>query len=357
VTVPTDPPVIVVAHEATRTGSVRVLLDLLPGLRSLEAGPVAVRLLADGPLAAELRAHGRADPLHPHPRLVFANSALAAGALLDYPDDVPKVAYVHESRDALAVLEPAARAGLVDQAGLVLAVSERVRDDLVAFGVDPARVQLAPPTVSVGLPGPAEVEAARVELGAEPGDLLVVGCGEASWRKGADLFVDVIARLGPRPGIRAAWIGRRPRSFGRLLDGDARTLGLVERLRWVGEVADAAPHLAAADVLVMTSREDPQPLVPLEAAVVGTPSVAFELGGMGDLVAAGAAIGVPFPDTAAAARQVLQVLDAPETARSVLASARQLAARRAPERLVPEVAGMVRAHLGVPVSSSGSRDT
>jgi hypothetical protein len=40
-----DRPLLVVAHEATRTGSVRVLLDLLPGLCRLGGGHLAVRTL------------------------------------------------------------------------------------------------------------------------------------------------------------------------------------------------------------------------------------------------------------------------------------------------------------------------
>jgi glycosyltransferase involved in cell wall biosynthesis len=260
------------------------------------------------------------------------------------PADVPAVVYVHEGRDALAALTERSRRGLLERATIVFAVSQTVHEDLVALGVDPARLRLARPTVRTRRPSSTEVDAARRELGAAPGEPLVIGCGEATWRKGADLFLDVAARLaGP---VHVAWVGRRSRSFGRLLDGDASTLRLHDRLTWTGEVADPSAHLAAADVLLMTSREDPQPLVPLEAASVGTPTVAFDVGGLGELVGAGGAIGVTYPDTAAAAASVDRMLRDRAARDVVVDVGRRLAAERSPEVLVPRMLDLIRPILG-----------
>ena len=106
--------------------------------------------------------------------------------------------------------------------------------------------------------------------GHRPGLPLVVGCGEAGWRKGADLFVDV-ARTGPASSGRSVRLGW---PSAQRLRPTTRPRHPCRRTRQRTSVARGAqrrpePLFAAAQVLVMTSGEDPQPLVPLEAARVG----------------------------------------------------------------------------------------
>jgi glycosyltransferase involved in cell wall biosynthesis len=291
---------LVVAHEATRTGSPRVLLELLRRTLPDHDGEVAVRLLAEGPLADELRELGTTSPIGFRPQVALLNSAPSGAVALELDDDVRVVAYVHEEGEALEVLPDAAVEGLVRRCDQVLCVSESARADLLAMGVAPDRLDVLPPSVrTTPLDQAADRTTIAVQLGADPGLPMVVGCGEAGWRKGADLFVDTARRSGA--GATWVWVGRRPRSFGRVLDNDVAAAGLGSRVRWAGEVPDARPFLAAADLVVMPSREDPQPLVPLEAAVVGTPSVGFAVGGLDRLAQDGAMVVVPYPDTVALA--------------------------------------------------------
>jgi glycosyltransferase involved in cell wall biosynthesis len=84
---------------------------------------------------------------------------------------------------------------------------------------------------------------------------------------------------------------------------------LQDHLRWLGELEDPLPHLAAADVLVMTSREDPRPMVPMEAALVGTPTAGFSVGGLIDMNAHGAALVAPYPDVVGLAERIGDLLD------------------------------------------------
>lgn len=108
-------------------------------------------------------------------------------------------------------------------------------------------------------------------------------------RKGADLFVELGVHLDRGSAVRMVWLGRRLRSDARLLDHDTEATGQAGLLRWIDAVEDPDPYLAAADVVVVTSRDDPQPLVPIEAAVQGTPVVGFDVGGVADLAADGGA--------------------------------------------------------------------
>lgn len=298
---------LVVAHEATRTGSPRVLLELLRRTLPGHDGEVAVRLLAEGPLADELRELGTTSPIGFRPDVALLNSAPSAAVALELDDGVRVVAYVHEEGEALEVLPQAAVDGLVGRCDRVLCVSHAARADLAAMGVPDDRLEVLPPSVRTApLDGGPDRAALADQVGADPALPMVVGCGEAGWRKGADLFVDT-ARRSTTPAT-WVWVGRRPRSFGRVLDNDVTAAGLGGRVRWAGEVADARPFLAAADLVLMPSREDPQPLVPLEAAVVGTPSAGFAVGGLQRLADDGAMVVVPYPDTVALAGAVDELL-------------------------------------------------
>ena len=228
---------LVVAHEATRTGSPRVLLELLRRTLPGHRGEVAVRLLAEGPLADELRALGTASPIGFRPDVALLNSAPSAAVALELAADVRVVAYVHEEGEALRVLPPEAVEGLVGRCDRVLCVSEAARADLAGMGVRTDRLEVLPPSVPTRTEGAVPDRTALAEqVGADPSRPLVVGCGEAGWRKGADLFVDAARRSAA--GATWVWVGRRPRAFGRVLDNDVAVAGLAGRVRWAGEVAD-----------------------------------------------------------------------------------------------------------------------
>jgi glycosyltransferase involved in cell wall biosynthesis len=336
---------LVVAPHATRTGSTRVLLDLLQRAAP-DLPPLAVELESGGPFEEQLRALG--GPLQPgeRPVAVLVNSSLAAGRLVDLEPGVPAAVYVHESLEVLEEL-PAPAAQGVRRADLVLCVSDRSAGELAAFGVDPARVRVVPPLVA-DAPAPGGAAAAvRAGLGLAVGDRLVLGCGEASDRKGTDLFVELAVRLRGEPHLRLAWVGRRLRATARRLDHDVDAAGLEDLVTWVDEVDDPVAHLAAADVLVMTSRTDPQPLVPLEAALQGTPTVAFAVDGLGDLGAAGAAATVPYPDTVALAAAVRRLLADPAAGEALVAAAVERRDRdQSAARVVPRFLAAMGALLG-----------
>ena len=297
---------VVVAHEATRTGAPRVLLDLLRHAKSAIPVPVSVRLLAHGPLAASLLELSDVVPAGTPTIAVVANGASAAGRGARIDPEAPLLAYVHEEQEALANLPPDCKQALADRCVRVLCVSERSAEGLEALGVDPSRLAILPPVVR----DLSHVVQEETDPDHHPPGLpTVVGCGEASWRKGADLFVDVARRVNDAQPTRFVWIGRRSRRDARLLDNDTQAAGLKSRLSWAGELENVGSVLATSDLLLMPSREDPNPLVPLEAASLGVATAGFSVGGIADLARVGAAVAVPYPDTFSLANEALALLD------------------------------------------------
>lgn len=304
-------PLLVIVHEATRTGSPKVIHDLLRHVRGRLARPVAIRLLAGGPMTAQLESLGDVSAVAATPAAVLINSSLAAEEAWHVDADVPVAVYVHEQGEALRTLPEPSVSALRERCSQVWCVSEAARDELERLGIPSARLSVLPPVVNEVSTAEGNGSEHRRRLGLDPSAQLVAGCGEASWRKGADLFLDVARRLAPELDLRVVWIGRRPRAFARVLDHDSRRLGLDKVVSWTGELADPRPLLAEAQVLVVTSREDPQPLVPLEAALAGTPTAGFAVGGMADMGDQGEALTVPYPDTAALAEAIRSLLHDP----------------------------------------------
>jgi glycosyltransferase involved in cell wall biosynthesis len=111
------------------------------------------------------------------------------------------------------------------------------------------------------------------------------------------------------------------------LDGavqsQANALGLVGSVRFHGFLphAQLRPRFEAADLLLMTSRHEGEPLVSLEAAIAGVPTVGTAVGNIVEM-APRAAIAVPVGDAEALANAVL-ALAADEDARVQLARTAQ----------------------------------
>jgi glycosyltransferase involved in cell wall biosynthesis len=339
---------LVISHEASRTGAPRVLLELLRHLKAVTDVELAVQLSVGGPLADDLLALD--DAIDPRAvGAVLVNSSLAASAVRALPSDLPAALYVHEDGTAVAQL-PQADRDAIERYDHVLCVSDEIKEELVASGVERERVSVLPPlVVAPPVPSDDEVSAARAAMGAAPGQRIVLGCGEAGWRKGADLYLAMASALSGDESLCFAWLGRRSRPFGRLLDEDARTLGMGDRVRWLGEAAVVGPHLRAADVLVMTSRYDPQPLVALEAASLGTPTVGFAVGGITELAEDGGALVVPFPDVHGLATLVKRVVDDPCAPGALVDGAvRRWRGRQSIEVVGPRFVDVVEQLLGTP---------
>ena len=143
---------------------------------------------------------------------------------------------------------------------------------------------------------------------------IIFGCGTTDWRKGPDLFIEV-ADQAKKLGLKDAyflWIGVDTGEVEEL-EAKVRRLGLEDRVRFLGEAQDARSYFAAGDVFLLTSREDPFPLVCLEAADCGLPIVCFDkAGGMPDFVQNDAGYVVPFEDTKAMAEKLVYLCANPE---------------------------------------------
>ena len=112
-------------------------------------------------------------------------------------------------------------------------------------------------------------------------------------------------------------------TLGGVVQRTARELGLDDVVTFRGFLphAELRPLVEAADVLLVSSRHEADPIVLLEAAVAGVPTVGTAVGHIGDW-APEAAVAVPVGDAAALARETAALL-ADEDRRLRIAAAAQ----------------------------------
>jgi glycosyltransferase involved in cell wall biosynthesis len=174
---------------------------------------------------------------------------------------------------------------LLRRAAVVAARSPRSASTLASrFGVPPQKIAVVPNGRPASLFRPVDPDERgrlRSELGCRPEDRVVVWVGTLSQEKRPDLAVQAVATV---PGTTLLMAGDGPlredteRLAARIAPGRVRLLGMLQ---------DTAPAYAAADVLLLTSDSEGLPGVVIEAALTGVPSVATDVGFVGDVLTDG----------------------------------------------------------------------
>jgi glycosyltransferase involved in cell wall biosynthesis len=148
---------------------------------------------------------------------------------------------------------------------------------------------------------------------------LVVGMGAVQIRKGVDLFIAIASltqRLAGERKISFLWVGHGYRpdedlAYSAYLRDQIIRSDLGNRLEILDEVADLKPIYDRADLLLLTSRLDPLPNVAIEAALRGLPVICFDrASGLAELLEQNDAtrdLVVPYLDCNAAAHLVSEL--------------------------------------------------
>ena len=199
----------------------------------------------------------------------------------------------------------------------IIAVSPAVAD--YARSVHPAVAERV-----VTVPNGADVDEFAAVPPAERARPYVLGAGALAERKGFDVLIEAYARAGILPDLVLAGDGPERAA----LEARAAARGVTSRVHFLGHVdrATLASLLRGAAVVAMPSRFEGHPLVCLEAMLAGAPVVASAIPGMPAELRDGET-GLLFPpeDTAALARALRELTEAPERARTLGRAARAAA--------------------------------
>ena len=341
--------ILFVSHDAHRYGAQVALLNTIAWLKKHTALTFKVLCLDDGPLVPSFQeladtvvlrelqqnaadeeelSNRLLDFCGGKPDLIYGNTVVS-GRVYAWLHKLKTPILTHVNELEMSIQRYAAdyMADVLRYSTHYITPSKAVRDNLIKnHSVDPQRITVVYGAVK-NEPLDQDISAEEKErkkkrLGLDSHKALIMACGSGMpFRKGADLFIqaaELLRRQG-RTDFHFYWIGEfndneSDPKHGNWAAHRKKILedGLGDSFTFLGYKSNLNDYLQLADVFLLPSREDPFPLVAVEAAKCGVPIVCFaEAGGTPDLVGEDAGFIVPFENVEAMAEKVVALIQDP----------------------------------------------
>jgi len=339
--------VLFISHEASRSGAPIVLLHLLNWLKKNTALQFEILLLTDGPLKPDFEQVGTTFVLsdltgqHTYTNrvkkrllgitlvkqykktaahfskrgydLIYGNTIVSLPWLKIFKEShsIKTLCCVHELSYALnyfftqEYLEENLK-----QTNAVIAVSGSVKENLInEYNLPAEKIHLHYEFINTDSHLTNSNTTGKADLGIWHDEFIIGMGGTPEWRKGTDLVIPLAIKLKeqyPDFKFRIVWLGAgEDNEFVKQLLYDARKCGIDTRLLFLESKPNPLDFINLFDVFVLLSREDPFPLIVLEAAFLKKPIIAFEnSGGIPELIAQGAGLLAPYLDIAQIAKLI-----------------------------------------------------
>jgi glycosyltransferase involved in cell wall biosynthesis len=239
------------------------------------------------------------------------------------------------------VIFPLRRRAFWLRARRVIAISQAVRDALVADGVSPDRIVVVPSAVDMeGATDPGQPPL-RHALGLPENGRIAVSLAALTPEKDQSTLVAAAALLvRDLPNLHWVIAGEGPQRG--LLERRIAEAGLTHRFHLVGQMPDPHTVLRGADVCVLSSTSEGLGSSILAAMALGVPVVATRVGGIPELLGTGAGLMVSPRDYFGFAAAVRRVLTEPELRENLTRIGRREAARFSVHGMAERVLGVYR---------------
>ncbi|MBC7850750.1 MAG: glycosyltransferase family 4 protein [Chitinophagaceae bacterium] len=341
--------IIFVSHNASRTGAPMILLGLIKELAQSSEWDIQILLMEAGPLEAEFHRFGKVYVWYKEPvftlsakrgfsrllsqikyklrgkrilsqlkksEVVFLNTITNGHVhkkLLGKADTF--ITYVHELQTSIKMnTDRLSLNTVIGGSNHFFCGSNAVKEMLVEKYEVPAG------KTSVVYSSLQLIELEKINYQSDidklrerfriPESAIIIGLsGTTEWRKGIDwLYPLVKLYFKKRPNGNAyfIWKGIDVRKSDYFERFDFEKSKLTHRVIFLPHGNDALATIAAYDIHLLLSREDPYPLVVLEAAAFGIPSVCFKgAGGSPEFIEGDAGIAVEYGDLDAVADAII----------------------------------------------------
>lgn len=322
--------ILVISHDIALAGAQMVLLRTLRAWKRIGLENVRIVCVEDGilrpdfvnlyptiVLSDEQHVESKMDSLERFAAFnglgctfVYSNTVVN-GPILSWIRHLgmPIVTHAHELEGSIQRWAPGhIFKGTVRNSDRFLAAAPSIKSNLVDRHRIPAkRIAVVPAHIEIENPymDPTATAALKHELGIASCSSVVVGCGTTDWRKGPDLFCSAAEYVVQFiPDVRFIWIGGDSDYYKDWIHAK----GLTSTIQFLGTRLDAREILQLADVFFLPSREDPMPLVALEAAAAHLPIVCFEGAGDIPIIFSGkGCLALPMEDVPSASEAILRL--------------------------------------------------
>ena len=307
---PGKPTILLVSHEATRTGAPILTWNICKQLSA--SHNTVVLLLASGPLLTNFQFDAHATYLVPEAK---HNPNTARHVVDVLQQKYPFKYAILNSIETGTLCEPLTVAGVPNLllihefaantmpqdkflhtriwASLAVFSTELTKSDAVncfpgLFDNAPVMPQgrcVVPPSVNTSQDAAflSEIPMRSAPEIANTARKLVIGLGSVCIRKGVDLFIEVATRMEALSGQQAyefLWVGHshliHNPEYSAFLKDQMHRAGLQDRIHIAAETDDLNSLYEKASLLVLSSRLDPLPNVAIDAICEGLPIVCFD---------------------------------------------------------------------------------
>jgi glycosyltransferase involved in cell wall biosynthesis len=313
-----------ISHEASLTGAPILFLNLLTLIGQSDIYDITILLYRGGPLEKEFKKIAPVYVLkqagygsekrwlnkainycvyrvrkfislrHIKNSDLIINNTVATGSVVKDLHDlkIPVITYVHELQSVIDAYIRIGSVSAIRYSDYFMVPARVVADNLVEkHGVSREKIF----HLNYFIPAPVEAAAEKGEPVSKsgfrasffqqygiPGDkFYVAGMGTITYRKGFDLFIEACMKVHQQDkNIFFVWIGGFEEEETRIAGMDKiNEYGIGNTIRITGRIPHSPFNLLPFDLFLMTSREDPYPLVVIEAGQMRLPAICFSQSG------------------------------------------------------------------------------
>jgi glycosyltransferase involved in cell wall biosynthesis len=225
--------------------------------------------------------------------LIYLNTIASVDLLPELSKifEVPIVSHIHELQYSIAQYgSPNSLENLFKYSAKIIACSQAVANNLKEFSnSNDIHVvhSFVENTEILKKATKSDIKTIKEKFELTSDKIWICACGNADWRKAPDIFLQIAATtLKNSPKFGFVWIGIK--NEGELFDRlkyDEKKLGIENEIKWINPTDEAVEIINSCDVFLVSSREDPFPLVVLEAALCGKPILGFKnTGGVDEFI-------------------------------------------------------------------------
>jgi glycosyltransferase involved in cell wall biosynthesis len=346
--------VLIISHEASRTGAPILLLNLLQLLK-LRGWDAEVLLKNDGPLKKEFEKLAATTVLYPNAETVLqkikrkiryyivknqlvknvshfdrilSNTILNADLDFFLKLNQNVYTYVHELKSVIDYYSNRKELDIVQgHTSVFLYPSEIVKSTLKNYNIDKKPFEYLPYYIPDELNHKTEFNLSmRKHFGFDHSKFIVGGMGAISNRKGIDLFVSTAKKvLLKNADIVFIWCGGQEGSLEfNNLKKEVLEKGLSDKIILVSSVDDPLSYISMFNLFFLSSREDAMPLVAIESAMMKVPVLYFKgSGGIDNFLDGDGGIAVEMENTEGCAESIYYYYNNREKLSAIIELARK----------------------------------